>query len=532
MADPLSLVASSFAVVGLADVVLRASAEVYQFLSEIKDAPTEVERLRRSLRETTLLVHASKQYLERSREHFSAGSTSTIESTEALNLFNSTVRALNRELGTLVVLARKHNKSGKAWGTIKWVLGQRKIGSATQKLENSKSSLNSALALVGRFVDHCDLFAISLTSLARELAAHEHEGIADTVKQTSEKITLAMKTQNQELTSLIGVQQKILVQQDKSLANSVRERRQSRRVRKDLLNSTRILQAEHNSTRKHIMKGDSEIVNILCSKLEELPECIAKEFSPAKKSNRHIGFIGESSEMMLSPLLLLRKYMRDVLLHIVSRHAERVSPEHVYWLQSEFENIVSSATQEVAALSPNSTATSFDNWTYSQGVSKNSNKFVQSDTSFSKLDRKHDFEENPRRKILKRTPIQDRLRPTFESFSFDLPVGRICVRIPTPCASSSSFRSFEEVGFTFTPYVSRHMNSIAATFCKFAENLSEPRLYAQLNVFSFADDEAAYIDLFFKGTPEEVDAAFRSGLISPYAVDKESYALCPSVSSP
>lgn len=152
MVDPFSVVASSFAVIGVADVVLRTSCEVCRFLSEIKDAPLEIENLRRCIHENTLLVHTSKQYMEALKDQASSESPSAADLSRAIGLFTSAIRALDRELGALVALSKRHCGARRSWGTVKWVLDQRKISNSLQKLEHSKSTLNNALVLAGRFV--------------------------------------------------------------------------------------------------------------------------------------------------------------------------------------------------------------------------------------------------------------------------------------------------------------------------------------------------------------------------------------------
>ena len=153
MTDPFSMAASSFAVVGVADVVLRASVELCRFLSEIKDAPAEVERLRDFVMENTLLVEHSKQFLEELKRRPPSASALDVNLSGALYLFTSAIRALRRELNALAILARKHNGSNKSWGRIKWVLDERKINKSFLAFETSKTTLNNALALVSRFVD-------------------------------------------------------------------------------------------------------------------------------------------------------------------------------------------------------------------------------------------------------------------------------------------------------------------------------------------------------------------------------------------
>jgi hypothetical protein len=63
MADPLSVVASSFAVVGVADIVLRTCLKCRQFLSDIEDAPTSIETLETCLRSNISLVQTLRNHV-------------------------------------------------------------------------------------------------------------------------------------------------------------------------------------------------------------------------------------------------------------------------------------------------------------------------------------------------------------------------------------------------------------------------------------------------------------------------------------
>jgi hypothetical protein len=151
MAEPFSVATGSFAVIGLADVVLRAGKEFYQFLDTIKEAPTEVERLRYCIHDNTLLVEESKHYWQDLKDRAPlTSSSSTTTLSRALPQFTSALRSLDRELSTLVTLVKRHDGITKSWGRIKWVLDERKILKSLQKLEISESTLLTALLLVGR----------------------------------------------------------------------------------------------------------------------------------------------------------------------------------------------------------------------------------------------------------------------------------------------------------------------------------------------------------------------------------------------
>lgn len=61
MAELFSVAASSIAVVGLADVVLRSGKEICLFLSSIEDATEEVKRLQCSISDTALLGNVEQR---------------------------------------------------------------------------------------------------------------------------------------------------------------------------------------------------------------------------------------------------------------------------------------------------------------------------------------------------------------------------------------------------------------------------------------------------------------------------------------
>ena len=161
MADPLSLAASAFAVVGVADLALRASKGVYQFLSDIKNAPTEIENLRSCVGDNIRLVEQSKQLSQELSSQNVPPTTNSFlnNSKENLELLKTVIRSLNRELDVLAKLAKKHAGASKTWGSIRWILDDKKVLKSLQKLEASKTSLNSALSLLGRYgrIDSLDI---------------------------------------------------------------------------------------------------------------------------------------------------------------------------------------------------------------------------------------------------------------------------------------------------------------------------------------------------------------------------------------
>lgn len=64
MSGALETAAGAFAVVGVADVLVRTGRELYRFLRDVKDAPNEIAQLQDLIKETLLLHDASAKCQE------------------------------------------------------------------------------------------------------------------------------------------------------------------------------------------------------------------------------------------------------------------------------------------------------------------------------------------------------------------------------------------------------------------------------------------------------------------------------------
>ena len=69
---------------------------------------------------------------------------------------------------------------------------------------------------------------------------------------------------------------------------------------------------------------------------------------------------------MLTSILLIVPSIHEAILRTRYQRSNLVDLEYLSWLQSEIQNLVSSAAQEVAAESKDSTATPFNSWDYVQ----------------------------------------------------------------------------------------------------------------------------------------------------------------------
>ena len=148
MSDPFSLVASSFAVLGAVDVVLKASVACCHFLSQIRDAPNEIRDLRSRIEENKVLIEAFMKHFHEVQNTATSSATSTM--TEALKLFESSTNSFKRELKALERFRDKYTSKRKIWSALKYHLDDRKVTRCVRNLENAKSGLCAALSSVER----------------------------------------------------------------------------------------------------------------------------------------------------------------------------------------------------------------------------------------------------------------------------------------------------------------------------------------------------------------------------------------------
>ena len=326
-------------------------------------------------------------------------------------------------------------------------------------------------------------------------------------------------------------QEKLLVRQDRITIGTIRQRKETAIMRKDLSKASQVSQQEHRKTRERIIKSNSKVIDVLVSKVDSLQLTISKTAVAARMSNREIWFVGEHRASVLTPLLLIRDQLRRAILQVLSHQVERVSPQDLYWLQSEYENLVSSAMQEVAALSYGSTATSFDKWSYSERAAGSLAMGLQPDNLVLSKGCKFREEGKTHTGDLRGKARRKRLYKAHESFSFNFPFGRLLLAVPRSHDSSDGSGIPEEVSFSFVPCADICTIAIAARFVKMIERGAGPRLHAQLNAFKLVQYDDQHIDLIVGGKIEDVDAAFRSGTISPYDMMQDGRIACLYVSS-
>ncbi|KAH7139279.1 hypothetical protein B0J11DRAFT_610664 [Dendryphion nanum] len=502
MADPFSIVASSFAVVGVTDVVLRLSAECYRFLSDIKDAPAEIVRLRNCIKDNDQLLVSLKRHLDELRCSAAMISPPTPASNSDLDGLPASIRALQRELGNLKSLVKKHGGGDKTWARIKWVLDDRKVNKSVEKLESTKATLSLALALVqGR------------------KSASSQKIIETSLQQNFQSIKTTLDSQMQELSAVRVTQEKVLVGQEKIILRVAKHQKNTSLLHKDLQRVINNNRFEQTKTRQTIQCGNQNVINTISSKLDSLRIAAPRK---ARINNREIEFIGENRESILTPILLMKSQVQVAIASALSNHAGDISPQSLFWLQSEFDILVSSATQEAASFCRGSTATPFDVWRYSArgntnykttGPSDSSTPTEDCDRLFGKGNRS---ESTPGGKTLRRKSCK-----LFRVFSSSSAVGRLDLTVILDTDAVGSPHHTEEARVSFTPSRAICTTSISARFIKARDFCLEPRLHTQLHAFRLVDEETQ--DLHWKlmrsSSIQDIDAAFKSGIISPYDQD-------------
>ena len=145
MSGSLEVAAGIFAIIGVADVVVRMGREVHGFLRDIAGAPEEIDRLCTTVKETALLAETVKQLLDTVACRKQPNATNHM-----VALFESALKSLQRELQNLRILSARFRSGGKTWSRVKYVLDERKISKMFNNLERSKSLLANSLHVASR----------------------------------------------------------------------------------------------------------------------------------------------------------------------------------------------------------------------------------------------------------------------------------------------------------------------------------------------------------------------------------------------
>ena len=140
MSGALETAAGAFAVVGVADVVVRTGRELHRFFCDVSGAPAEVQSLNQCIQETLLLVDALRHC---TRTNVDANIVASVQ---------AAIKALDRELQSIKTTLAKFKGAKTSWSRIKYALDDRKVAKALTNLERSKSLLVNSLTLIYGYV--------------------------------------------------------------------------------------------------------------------------------------------------------------------------------------------------------------------------------------------------------------------------------------------------------------------------------------------------------------------------------------------
>ena len=205
MADPLAVTGGVLAVIGVADVLLRATKELFRFLCRIKDAPKEVERLRLYVKDIDGLVMNVKAFWgERKRLAHAQPTIFSPPEKHALPAdlsfqIEDVLRDMNEELSCLVRLAKKHNGFVTLGGKIKFVF-EKKIAYCLKRLDESKSTLVATLTLVGLSTQHSlgSQSQLNFSDIAAKVSS-ESDALAWDISTLHNAITTCQTATNSKL---------------------------------------------------------------------------------------------------------------------------------------------------------------------------------------------------------------------------------------------------------------------------------------------------------------------------------------------
>jgi hypothetical protein len=237
-----------------------------------------------------------------------------------------------------------------------------------------------------------------------------------------------------------------------------------------------------------------------------------------KKDAWEISYFGGRRESITADLSPTKDMFDLAMYHLSADDTYNMKPQDLKWLRAALRHLEGSATQEDARRYPMSTATSFDNWVFSEDISD-----ILKITGDSKVTSKQGSFETCRKAKSEFYLESCRwAKRSHREWKFNTSAGVFCLRAPGELQAANASKSVVQ-GVAVSLTTKAVHQSVTVDTC-FFQGLSlggQPKICAQLNVFTEVLGAAPYkpYDILSDGSIEEVDAAFRSGTISPYSVD-------------
>ncbi|EAT77583.2 hypothetical protein SNOG_15040 [Parastagonospora nodorum SN15] len=520
MSGALEVAASAFAVVGVADVLVRTGREFYSFLGEVADAPEEIDRLREVIRTTVLLYHNSRRCQQDLKTRGASASAADVTSS-----LESATKALDRELRELSKTAKKYNGI-KTWGNIKFVLGKDRVNKAIQRLEHAKTLMANALTLA------CiELLALGLTDVKTVmLKCFEDAGLkTDRVYQA---LVAKIDAQHQDALVLHNHQKALTSKIDNNQRNQLlNQDRHQRTLITTQRTQVEILRRQDASMR--VAKGTQQQTSSILRAVTDIKQLLSLNDGSllVDQSHRAISFLGERQDRIMAYLLPFQDDIEFAIDSLISQHGHEISASDAEFLRSELQHLVGSAAQEKALQHPGSAAKSFDRWSYPQdtvGFLKNSAKNRTSSGYSYSTDGEKITSTRQMTGSGKRWALSSR------TFNVQTPSGPVDITMPRSREAGEDIHETAEAGISYVVTQNHSSVHVNAHFLRDLAHAGQPRIYAHLNVFTVVDE--ATTDRYHSGicnstSLAKFDTALRQGIISPFHVDKYGNNLCLLVSS-
>jgi hypothetical protein len=237
------------------------------------------------------------------------------------------------------------------------------------------------------------------------------------------------------------------------------------------------------------------------------------------QSSRDITFLGECQDTIMAYLFPLQDDIDFAINFLVSQHGEDISASHAEMLRSEFQHLVGSAAQEKAAQYTNSTAKPFDRWSYPEDTIGFLKYSIRNRKARSSLHSSGTHEKSSKKQV---AWLRKRPGPSNRVFYVQTSSGSMQITMPRFQTTAETFQCKEEVGFSCTITQNHSSIQINARFLRELVYASQPRMYAQLNIFTVVGDRDIIEDmtaLLRDGSLADIDSAFRKGTLSPFHLD-------------
>ena len=250
MADPISVAANAAALVGLADLALKASKELYNFFNDLRDAPTEIKHLETELEEVSRLLSDIRIFsLDFRSSPFASKDGRGLESLlSALKSCEQDITSMRESLQPIENHRNSRTKIKSVASRVQWVFMKDKIERFQQQLGRHKITLLTSLSLRGRWNEislrDCAEVAPQEFADLRVLATEHYQGLNGSLNETKTQLARISETTLQAMQNMITASyddSKII--KDSSTATTISIGKLARYLRQDNVEMRRELQA-------------------------------------------------------------------------------------------------------------------------------------------------------------------------------------------------------------------------------------------------------------------------------------------------